>query len=462
MSTMIPSFMSRSLALGAALVASAFATACNDSGSGEPGPEALPAAPEVAEVLPTAILVDLPSGIEISLNGRARGVTPLAAMEVEPGTYTVTLVAGCKTMHVPLDVRAHETEKIDLASAAELGLVSLEITAKDKNGKPLDHTVSLDDEVLGGGKGTSKTLVPPCKARLKVGSEGLGGFIEDIDFGKENAVKREIALLPGPDLVRLHGGPFTPGSGGKMMTEPDCFPKPYYKVEVKSFDIDRTEVTVEQWLACRKAGGCPSTLMKWSVTKKPHEVHSYPQCNVEVLSDAKEPPVRSGKEKFPMNCIAHWEADDYCRWAGKRLATDVEWEFAARSGRSDYTFPWGNDYSPCANDIDEGACLFGNGTPREPCSYPEMNTMQGVCDMANNLYEMVSYDEFPGRRKKNPDYGPPGPWEEPENRQYRIGDAYSAVGSCMLSIDGFWEEWSQYPLAGFRCVRDNGATPSRG
>lgn len=448
MSTMFPSFISRSLALGAAL-----AMACNDDGPEPPVSGTPPLAAKTPEVLPTAILVDLPGGIEVSINGRARGVTPLPALEVEPGTYTVTLVAGCKTIHVPLDVRAHETGKVDLTSAAELGLVPLEITAKDRSGAPLEHTVALDDEVLGSGKGTSTTLVPPCKARLKVASEGLGGFIEDVDFGKESAVRRELALLPGPDLVRMHGGAFTPGTGGKLMTEPDCFPKPYYEVEVRSFDIDRTEVTVEQWLACRKAGECVSKFINWSVTTKPHE-YQYSQCNVEVLSNAKEPPVRSGKMKLPMNCIAQWEAEDYCRWAGKRLATDVEWEFAARSGRSDYTFPWGNDYSPCTNDHPVGACLFGDGNLKAPCSYPEMNTEQGVCDMANGLYEMVTYDDFQGRRKQIADYGYQGPWEDPESKQYRIGDSHGSVGSCLLSIDGLWSRWEQSPRTGFRCVRD--------
>lgn len=434
--------------------------ACNGGGSEQPNADAPAAAPEVAAVLPTAIFVDLPSGIEVSINGRARGVTPLPAVEVEPGTYTVTLAAGCKTVHLPLEVRAHETEKLDLESAADLGLVPLEIVAKDKDGKPLEHTVALDDEVLGGGKGSSTMLVPPCKARMKVASEGLGGFIEDIDFGKEPQVKREAALLPGPDLVRLHGGPFTPGNGGKLMDEPDCFPKPYYEVKVKSFDIDRTEVTVEQWLACRKAGGCASTVMKWNVTTKPND-YNYPQCNVEVLSNANEPPIRPGREKLPMNCIAQWEAEDYCRWAGKRLATDVEWEFATRSGRSDYTFPWGNDYSPCTNDQPEGACLFGDGSLKPPCSYPEMDTDQGVCDMANGLYEMVTYDDFPGRKHQRADYGYQGPWEDPESRQYRIGDGYSSVGSCLLSIDGFWERWGQFPQTGFRCVRDNNSSESK-
>lgn len=455
MSTMFPSFISRSLALGAAL-----AMACNDDGPEPPVSGTPPLAAETPEVLPTAILVDLPGGIEVSINGRARGVTPLPALEVEPGTYTVTLVAGCKTIHVPLDVRAHETGKVDLTSAAELGLVPLEITAKDRSGAPLEHTVALDDEVLGSGKGTSTTLVPPCKARLKVASEGLGGFIEDVDFGKESAVRRELALLPGPDLVRMHGGAFTPGTApgerGSM-----CNRKPYYEVGVKDFDIDRTEVTVEQWLACRKAGGCPSTFMNWSVTEKPYE-HIYSLCNVEVLSNATEPPVRPGKEKFPMNCVAHWEAEDYCRWAGKRLPTDVEWEYAGRSGRKDFRFSWGSDFSVCSHvpsDPDE-ACMFGKQEVTPPCTYPNTNTLQGVCDMMGNVLEMVTYDRFPGRQDNYEEPFEPQ-WINPDHRQYEMGSGPGSVQECTITIDGVWTRWHQHPFYGFRCARDVEPSGSR-
>ena len=187
---------------------------------------------------------------------------------------------------------------------------------------------------------------------------------------------------------------------------------------------------------------------------------SYPKCNVEVLKEGM-PTIRPSREGFPMNCIAQWEAEDYCRWADKRLLTDVEWEFAARSGRSDYTFPWGNDHSPCTNDMSTGACLFGDGNLKPPCSYPKMNTEQGVCDMANNLYELVTYDAFPGRKKRPADYGYSGPWLDPESKQYRIGDMHGSVGSCLLSIDGFWDRWEQIPQTGFRCARDINSSRSQ-
>jgi formylglycine-generating enzyme required for sulfatase activity len=440
-----------------ALVAATAVLSCNEPRPAVGEPAAVAAAPEA---LPTRILVDLPVGIEVALNGRARGVTPLPAFDVEPGSYTVTLVAACKTVHVQLEAAAHETTKVDQARAAGLGLVTLGITARNLAGEPLEHAVTLDDEVLGGGKGSSSTAVPPCEARVKVTSEGLGGFIEDIDFSTQPEVQREIVLAPGPDMVRIKGGPFTPGTAPGQSLELCLLPKPYYEVNVESFEIDRTEVTVEQWLACRRAGGCESTFMKWNATENPTGAR-YLECNVEVLKPGTEPPVRPGRENLPMNCIAHWEAEDYCRWAGKRLPTDVEWEYAGRSGRSDFRFSWGPWNSICLyeDDHDGGACMFGTSDLTPPCTYPKTNTLQGICDMMGNVFEMVTYDRFPGR-KDNYEHGYEPQWIRPDNRQYEMGSGPGGVQECTTSIDGLWGRWQQDPLTGFRCARDMDITTS--
>lgn len=428
--------------------------ACADAG----GP-AVSADTPAAAVAPTRaatlLHVDVSPGLGVLVDGQSRGTTPLPPLEVQPGSHTLTLVAACKQVEVPVEVRANETTTVGQGAAAGLGLVTLELTARNLAGEPLEHAVTLGDQVFGGGKGASTSRVPPCKARLKVTSAGLGGFIEDIDFGKEAPARREIVLAPGPDLVRLHGGRFTPGTGGALMNDEEtmCFPKPYYEVQVKSFELDRTEVTAEQWKACRKAGGCQRSRPKWGVTTKPTE-GQYLQCSVAVF-ELEDAFVKPGREQHPMNCIAQWEAEEYCRWAGKRLPTDVEWEYAARSGRSDYTFPWGNDYSPCINKEPSpmSACQFGDDAMKPPCAYPALTTAQGVCDMMGNVYEMVTYDDFPGR-KKGERYPDGGHGVDPDGRQYMIGNIGGSISTCTISIDGMWGPWWQEPMTGFRCARD--------
>lgn len=120
--------------------------------------------------------------------------------------------------------------------------------------------------------------------------------------------------------------------GCNEAVDSECFEneKPGRVVDVPAFRIDTREVSVAEYRACVVDAGCSpkgTSAQFWSGKQQ-----SADSCNYE----------SKGHELHPMNCVDWSQAVAYCRWSGKRLPTEAEWEKAAR-GTDGRKYSWGNE-----------------------------------------------------------------------------------------------------------------------
>ena len=199
--------------------------------------------------------------------------------------------------------------------------------------------------------------------------------------------------------------------------------KPMRKVYLKGFYIDKYEVTNEDYKRFIDATGHPPP--------KGWKGRNYPP----------------NKAKHPVTGVTWYDADAYCKWAGKRLPTEAEWEKAAR-GPNGWKYPWGNEY-------DDKKANLTTGATAPVGSYPEDKSYYGVYDMGGNVMEWVDswYEPYPGNKAKIKDYGKKfkvlrGGWGSGLGH-YIIGRIFARAASRHYYLPG-----GAGSDAGFRCAKD--------
>lgn len=177
-----------------------------------------------------------------------------------------------------------------------------------------------------------------------------------------------------------------------LKTLAGCTPK--HGATLPAFDLDTTEVTNRQWKVYLDATGqTPSAVL------------------VELWwKDGKVP---AGWEDRPVTAVSFPEAVAFARWAGKRLPTELEWEFAAR-GPNGLLYPWGNDFDdpepknaaenapPRLLGGERAACTAtkGKAEPRPVGSFPQGASPSGLLDMAGNAWEWTTSQYTPYENNK--------------------------------------------------------------
>ena len=264
---------------------------------------------------------------------------------------------------------------------------------------------------------------------------------------------------PAPQgMVLVKGGAF------RMGTDDDLpFEGPAHEVTVKSFWIDRREVTVAEFAAFVEATGYRTEAEQfgWAGVFDPRAGEWQKSDG----ADWRRPdgPGSAAKPQEPVTQVSWADAVAYARWAKKRLPTEAEWEYAARGGLAAKKYAWGDELKPGGKDAGnwwQGHFPTRNtgedGFPgRAPVGSFAPNGY-GLYDMSGNVWEWVA-DWFGERYyEASPRQDPAGPAGGAE-RVIRGGSWMCSLNYCQgfrVAARSHSAPDSGLNNLGFRCVRD--------
>jgi formylglycine-generating enzyme required for sulfatase activity len=257
-------------------------------------------------------------------------VTPFLRLALLSGSWAALLACGAKDRLLP-GVEADVGGKPTGGAALQAG----------QAGKPAS-TAGARSNVGGAGSGGAAGLASTAGAAGVAGSAGMtcqGG-----------------AVGQGPRLIAIPAGTLLLGS-----LAGDADEAPQVLVTLAGFELDETEVTVSQYDACVASACC--TPEHW-----------------DAVSCAKP---AEGDE--PVACVDWQQADQYCRWVGKRLPDEAEWELAAR-GPEGRLYPWGSE-PPGATHANLGGIEDGFARTAPIKTFEAGRSPLGLYDLAGNVWE---------------------------------------------------------------------------
>ncbi|MBI4402285.1 MAG: SUMF1/EgtB/PvdO family nonheme iron enzyme [Nitrospirae bacterium] len=237
------------------------------------------------------------------------------------------------------------------------------------------------------------------------------------------SIYKTIVGDDGREMVQIPEGPFTMGS-----KEGDPDEAPERQVYLRTYYMDNKEVTQEEYerfVRMTKRGKAFVPVFEDDISK--------------IL-----------KPTLPAIGMSWSDADAYCKWAGKRLPTEAEWEKAGR-GEGRRRYPWGDEFGTGHANVNGDEDGFQYLAP--PGSFESGRSPYGLYDMTGNVAEWVadSYDE--NYYQKAPYRDPSGP-EEGQHKVIRGGSWRETQQNARLSKRFQAKMWRTDSTIGIRCAKD--------
>jgi serine/threonine-protein kinase len=223
-------------------------------------------------------------------------------------------------------------------------------------------------------------------------------------------------------IVLIPAGAFLMGSTAGASNE-----SPEHEVTLDAFLLDKFEVSNADYRRCVAAGGCTQTQNAAGFTRPGYR--DDPTFN-----------------KYPVVSVTWDQAQAYCGWAGKRLPTEAEWEYAA-GGPNNFTWPWGNSFNAALSAADspdtEPVDSFAGGTS----SFGIFNMAGNVNEWVQDVFDEAFYANSPANNPVNSGSGAGrvyrgGSFANPDGAFYTTSRRYSNVRT-FADVD-----------VGFRCAAD--------
>ncbi len=240
---------------------------------------------------------------------------------------------------------------------------------------------------------------------------------------RDYSMYKTIVGDEGREMVQIPEGPFTMGS-----VEGDPDEAPEHQVYVSTFYVDLKEVTQGEY----------ERYMKMTKRGKPF---------IPVFEDDQ---AKILKSELPAMGISWADALAYCKWAGKRLPTEAEWEKAAR-GESKRRYPWGDEFGSGHANIDGDEDGFKYLSP--PGSFESGRSPYGVYDMTGNVAEWVADTYEEQYYRKTPYRDPQGP-SEGQHKIIRGGSWRETRTSARIAKRFQAKMWRTDTTIGVRCAKD--------